>query len=115
VTSGHVSPVIPAPVVGLSPTFPVIADAGTSVTDVPANTAKLPAVPSPTVVGVAAALLPASTKIAPSIASTDKLAPATATRERLVRFEMKRVMWVSLSDCNTDQTSRQSACSDLLC
>src|SRR5947208_970059 len=77
---------------GLRPTLPVMADVGTSLMPVPARTAKLPAVARFTVVGVAAALLPASTRIAPSAAKTDRLATA---RERLM---MKRVMRVLLSD-----------------
>src|SRR5437868_1499168 len=80
---------------GLRPTLPVIADVGTSLIPVPARTAKLPAVARFTVVGVAAALLPASTRIAPSAAKTDRLATATTARER---FVMKRVMRILLSD-----------------
>ena len=72
--------------------MPVMDDVGTSLMPVPARTAKLSAVPSPTVVGVAAALLPASTRIAPSTAKADRLATATAARERLVRAEMEMLM-----------------------
>src|SRR4029077_19380908 len=54
VTSAQVKPVIDAPVIGLVPMFPVIADAGTSVIPDSDRIAKPPAVPRFTADGEAA-------------------------------------------------------------
>src|SRR5579864_5277345 len=64
--------------------------------------------PSPTVVGPAAALLPASTRTAPSTANAERLATAMAARGCLMRAELETLMITSPPGTATPTRSRVS-------